>query len=324
MNHSSELSPSAGQPSRGHAVAITLLTLLTAALAWSYWPALKSMAHKWESDPQYSHGWLVPVFALALLWLRRDRMQSGQFHPGWWGLPLIGLALVLKLVAAYFYFEWLDLVSFVPCVAGICLVVGGRAAMAWAWPAVVFLFFMVPLPYTLEQFMREPLRWIGTKASTYLMQTVGLPAYSEGFVVVVGEQRIGDEEACSGLNMLMTFFALSTAVAVICARPLWERAVIVVSAVPIALIANVARVTIVGILHANGAHEFAQTLHRQAAFLMMPIALGLLWVELRLLSALFIVEHIHPMAVGLDAPAAPDADEQLTEVGGNVPASVRG
>jgi exosortase len=326
VNHVTDQShPPKALPSGQPAVLVALAAAVVAC-GWVYWPALGVMAHKWATASEYSHGWLVPVFAVGLLWLRRERIPSGQLQASWWGIPLLLLAVGMKLVAAYYYYEWFDLLSFVPCVGGLCLVLGGRGALAWAWPAILFLFFMIPLPHTLEDLLREPLRWLGTRSSEYLMQTIGLPAYAEGFVVFVGEQKIGVEEACSGLNMLMTFFALSTAVAILCERPLWERAVILVSAVPIALIANVARVAIVGILHAFGYHQFAETLHKQAAFLMMPIALGLLGAELWLLSALLIEEKIEPMAAGLEGltSAAEIPDSPRADAGQNVPVSVRG
>jgi exosortase/archaeosortase family protein len=116
---------------------------------------------------------------------------------------------------------------------------------------------------------------------------------------------------------------LSAAVAIVCQRLFWERAVILMSAIPIALIANVARITIVGILHANGLHKLGDTLHEQAALLMMPIALGLLWLELRLLSALFIVEDIRPMAIGLEEPPG-GFPGSSANIGSQVPAGARG
>jgi exosortase len=314
--------PASADASRNLVVVAPALAVIALVVGWAYWPAFQVMAHKWLTQAEYSHGWLVPAFAVALLWFRRDHMRSAEFTASWWAIPLVVLAIALKLVAAYFYFEWFDLLSFVPCVAAIVLALGGRGAMVWAWPAVLFLVFMVPLPHTLEQSMREPLRWFGTKAGTYLMQTAGVPAYAEGFIIVVGEQRVGVDEACSGLNMLMTFFALSVAVAIVCERRLWERALIVLSAVPIALIANIARITIVGILHSLGLQWFANTLHDHAYVILMPIALGLLWFELWFLSALFIVEEIRPMSIGLKAP--PGLPGSSANAGSQVPAGARG
>lgn len=295
--------------------------VLLGALLWSYWPALGQMAHKWNHDPQYSHGYLVPLFSIALLWLRRDRLEVEKLSPSLWGLPILLAGIVMRLAAGYFYFEWFSPLSLIPCIAGVCLLAGGWRAFRWSWPAIGFLFFMIPLPYTLEVALRGPLRRIGTLTSTYLMQTMGMPALAQGNVIHVGNHPpIGVAEACSGLNMLMTFFALSVAVAFLIERPWWQRAVVVVSAVPVALVSNVVRITVTGVMHIlladrvihlglgdwvlfhrEGPEFVNEFFHDWAGLvLMMPLALVLLGAELWLLWRLVIVEEEgEPLAIGV-------------------------
>ena len=286
-----------------------LAAVLATALVWANWTSLAAMARKWAHDPQYSHGYLVPLFSVVLLWLRRDLLEYRRLRPSWWGLPILLIGIAMRLGGAYYYYEWFEFLSLIPCVTGLLLLVGGWPAIKWAWPAIGFLVFMIPLPYRLEGALRGPLRSIGTRASTYMMQTIGLPALAEGNVVVVGDVRVGVNEACSGLRMLMIFFALSTAVALLSDRPLWERAVIVLSAVPIALVTNITRITATGLLYATGQEYLADLVfHDLAGWLMMPFALVLLGIELKVLSRLFLVETRKPMAVGLAADVSDMAD----------------
>jgi exosortase len=290
-----------------------LLSALAATLAtflWAYWPTLARMAAKWNVDPQYSHGYLVPLIALGLLYLRRDELDIAAVRPSWWGAPVLLAGIAMRLVGGYFYLEWFDFLSIVPVAAGICLLIGGWPAFRWAWPGIVFLVFMVPLPFTLENALRDPLRTIGTTASTFLMQTLGLPALAEGHVIIVNADKIGVEEACSGLSMLMVFFALSTAVAIASQRVLWERAVILVSAVPIAIIANVGRITLTGLFYVAGWSAFAKQFHDNAEWFMMPLAIGLLFLEMAVLNRLFITEDVRPMAAGLETGS--NLDRPLT------------
>ena len=91
---------------------------------------------------------------------------------------------------------------------------------------------MIPLPYRFEVALAGPLQRIAVISSTYLLQTFGLPAVAEGNIILLSEARIGIVEACSGLRMLVVFFALSSAVALVIRRPFWERAVVVASAMP--------------------------------------------------------------------------------------------
>ena len=257
------------------------LVAIASVIAWAYVGTFEQMLRKWSSDPQYSHGYLVPVFSLALLWMRRDALRDAPLRTSWWGVPLLAAGLGLRLAGAYFYIDWFEAVSLLPVLAGCCLLIGGWPALHWSWPAIAFLFFMIPLPFRVENALQLPLRRIGTVASVYAMQTCGLPALAEGNVIVVGEARIGVVEACSGLRMLMIFFALTTAAAIVSPRPLWERVSLVLSAVPIALAANIARITVTGSLHAIGRSDLADLVfHDLAGWLMMPFALGLLWIEL--------------------------------------------
>jgi exosortase len=264
------------------------LVVSVSALVWVYWPTLAEMAERWGHDPQYSHGYLVPVFALVLLWLRRQKRRGG-LSPSWWGLPVLLAGLTLRLVGTYYHFIWLDAISLLPSLAGLCLMVGGWQALRWSWPAQAFLVFMIPLPYRLSGALADPLQRFATVASTLAMQTLGLPALAEGKVILLNEVEIGVVEACSGLRMLVIFFALSTAVALVMRRPLWEKSLLVASAIPIALLANVTRITVTGILHELVGSDIATAFfHDLAGWLMMPLALALLGLELKLLACLLL------------------------------------
>lgn len=297
---------------------------LLGAIIWSYWPTLTTMASKWDADPSYSHGFLVPLFAAALLWLRWDKLETENLKLNWWGLGLLALGTTMRLGAAWFNFDWFDGMSIIPVIAGICLLIGGTAAIRWAWPAIGFLIFMVPLPYRVERLMMGPLRNLGTVASTYIMQTLGLPAISEGNTIHLGEHSIGVAVACSGLRMIVIFFALSAAVALIVDRNIWTRLFVLASAVPIALISNITRITVTGILYQVAGPEIAERVfHDLAGWLMMPLGLALLWLELWLLSHLFIVESeeaYNPMQMGFAGPsnktekAAPESDSAAGKV----------
>src|SRR6185295_15946667 len=99
----------------------------------------------------------------------------------------------------------------------------------WCWPAVAFLAFMLPLPFVLEVALAGRLQSFATFASTYVLQTLGFPALSEGNVIIVNESKIGVAEACNGLGMPVVFFALSTALAFVIVRPLWEKILVLLS-----------------------------------------------------------------------------------------------
>ena len=265
------------------------LLLVGPLLLWAYWDGLGEVADRWANDPQYNHGYLVVAFALALLWLRRECLKGVTARPSWWGVPLLAVGALLHIGGAYVYFDWLDLASLVPSLAGLCLILGGWGALRWAWPAIAFLGFMIPLPYRLEVTLAYPLQRLATLGSTYALQTLGFTAVAEGNVIIMEDMPIGVEQACSGLGMLLTFFALATAVALVTERRLLDKIVIVLSALPIAIVANLIRITVTGVLYTTAGKEIGDLVfHDLAGWLMMPLALGMLYLELWVLSRLLI------------------------------------
>ncbi len=274
-----------------------------AGLAWAYGPVLREMAETWAHDPRYSHGYLVPAFALFLLWHRRDLRpasvpEASSARVAWGGgLALIAAGAVLRLLGARYFVGWLVSVSILPSLGGVALLLGGWAAFRWTWPAIAFLFFMIPLPYRVEMALGYPLQRIATLASNYSLQTLGLPAVAEGNVILLDDVRIGVVEACNGLGMLFMFFAFAAAVVLLVQRSAAEKVVIILSAIPIAVAANVARIVLTGLLHETIGKRVADAVyHDLAGWLMMPMALGVFGLELLLLSRLFVEVAAEPIA----------------------------
>ncbi len=267
---------------------------LTAAFAlvlavWAYWTTLGEMGWRWWHDPQYSHGYLVPVFAVYLLWLRRQRLAGQELRPAVWGLGLLVVAAGLLVIGgAYFHYPYLAYISILPSLAGIATLAGGRAALAWAWPAIAFLGFMAPLPETVSLAMAGPMQTVATLGSTFLLQVLGRPAIAEGNVIQLNETPLNIVEACSGLRMLVVFFALSTAVAIMIRKPLWERCLIAASAVPIALVSNILRITLTGVCYEFFGVEMGHHFHDMAGLIMPIWGLMFLGIEMFVLKKLLI------------------------------------
>lgn len=276
-------------PARTSWAAPAILLGLVVLLLWAYEPTLAELTRQWSSNAQHSHGYLVPLFAAALLYLRRERCNPAAWSATPWGYLPLAAGLAAWMLGSHFHLSWIEGVSLLPCLAGAVLLTGGRSAWQWAAPSIAFLGFMVPLPYRVAVALTEPLQNIATLTSTYALQTLGLPAVAEGNVILLSEVELGIVEACSGLRMLVIFFALSAAVALLIRRAGWEKGVILLSAVPIALIVNVMRITATGMLHELVSSQVADAVfHDFAGWVMMPVALALLWLELQLLSRLFL------------------------------------
>jgi exosortase len=263
--------------------------LLAVCVLWSLWPGLAAMADRWSTDPRYAHGYFVPLFAMALLWMRRSRLEGSKPSENAWGLALLGLGAAFELGGAYIRLNTLEGLALIPYLTGIALLLGGWRILNWSWPAIAFLVFMIPLPWRVENALGPPLQYTATTISTYLLQTLGFMAFAEGNVIQLNDARIGVVEACSGLSMLLTFVALSTGAALVVKRPLLDKLVVVASSIPVALLANIIRITATAILHDTvGGHAADTFYHDLAGWIMIPLALILYWGEIWIISHLLI------------------------------------
>ncbi len=233
----------------------------------------------------------MPVFSGFLLWYRRAMLRNVEWKGSLWGLPLLVIAAAMRMASSYYYYDLLDPASLVPCLAGVTLFVGGWKVLHWAWPSIVFLVFMVPLPGFVAGLMGHPLQRFATIASTFVIQTLGIPVVAEGNVLCLSDGQIGVAEACNGLRNMMLFLAVCVGVAFLMRRSMAEKIIVVVSAAGIALVANLVRITATAILHQSASHAAANTLyHDLAGWFMMPLAVVLLWLELAYLRRVFVVQ----------------------------------
>ncbi len=258
---------------------------------WAYWPTLAVMVKTWATNPEYSHGFLVPVFAAYLLYRRREMLPAEAGPHSWLGPLFLAAAGGLRVVGAYVGVDYLDALSLVACLAGVTALLGGRAGLLWAWPGLLFTLFMIPLPFSLAQGLSGQLRTVATQASGFALQVAGFPLVIEGHTLLMGEHQIAVAEACSGLSMLYVFLALATAVAILIERSWLDKAVVLAAAVPIAIFANVVRIAATALaMQVAGKRVGEIIFHDLAGWLMMPLALGMMWLVLRLLDWVLVPE----------------------------------
>ncbi|MGO9109290.1 MAG: exosortase/archaeosortase family protein [Thermoguttaceae bacterium] len=278
--------PASRSPGLGILAAAALLTVTIAA---TYWSPVTLLVLRWYNDPDYTYGFLVPVFAAVLLWYRGAMIRGVEFQGNAWGLLLLAVAGAIRIASSYYFYDLMDPASLIPCLAGITLFAGGWKAMRWAWPALVFLVFMIPLPGFLADLLGTPLRDLATAGSTFVIQTLGISAVAEGNVIQLADSQVGVAEACNGLRNMMLFLAVCVGFALISRRTAIEKAIIVVSAVAIALLANVVRIAATAILHSMASHQVAATFyHDMAGAFMIPLAVVFLWLELAYLNRVFV------------------------------------
>ncbi|TWT56249.1 Transmembrane exosortase [Allorhodopirellula solitaria] len=252
---------------------------ILAVLIYAFWPTLVWAESTWRNEPDYSHGYLVPLLALLLLANRSESFPGVRERPSYGGVWLILLAVVMRFAGRLLYMDFFDGYAILPLVAGIVWVMLGPAAMRWSLPAIGFLFFMIPLPYQAETLLSWKLQGIATGLSTAILRVLGQPAVSEGHVIWIADQRLMVEEACSGLRIFIGVAALACFWAASIQRSWWDRLVLLASVIPLAIFVNAMRIVAVGLLYQwFGSEDKRALIHDWTGYLMIPVAFGLLWL----------------------------------------------
>ncbi len=264
---------------------------LLALLVIGYSDTILFAATFWNKG-LYSHGWIVPLIAGYLFWFRKRPMMETKDMDRWIGVAALVVFLAIRVWASYFDYNIPDRASFIGALLACCLIAGGRYLLLYAGPALAFLAFMFPLPSFFENTLLMKLQTWASVASTWVLQLLGVSAARNGNVISI--DTINDltvAEACSGLRMLTIFIAFSVALVMIMDRPWWDKVIMLLSAIPIALASNVVRIVSTGLLTLafGGDTPWLQGLiHDWAGLAMMPVGLGLLWIEMTILSRLTI------------------------------------
>jgi exosortase len=280
---------------------LTLFTLL-------FWEVLGQFAYSWSTDENYSHGFLVPAISLYFA-LRAARKGAVPTRGGIvLGVLLLSAAIALRLVTIPLPIPFLAEIAFLVGLTGFAALVFGREVLRRYWFAILFLVFMIPLPVALYTKVASPLQLLASRTASAVMNATGVPVLREGNKMTLpGGTQLFVAEACSGMRQLTGFLALTTAVAYLSNRPMWYRFIILFSALPIALSANVARVVVTGyIMHFVNPEYALGTFHTVEGLLMMGFGLLLLNSECLVLDRLLDIGQsqdagaspTRPLAVG--------------------------
>lgn len=238
-----------GKPSSWPSVYWLAIAALSAVFLYSYWPTLRWMADAWMNEPDYSHGWVVPVLAGMICYYRADSFPGIKPSVSWGGLSLIVLAILMRFASRMTYTDFSDGWSMLPMIAGTVWCLLGSKALVWALPAIGFLIFAVPMPYQAESMLSWKLQGVATELSTIVLRVLGQPAVSEGHIVWIGAERLSIEEACSGLRIFVGMGAFAYYWAAINQRGWSDKIVILACAVPAAILVNSLRIVLIGLLN---------------------------------------------------------------------------
>src|SRR5829696_2384122 len=224
-----------------------VLVAVVAAIGFVYWRVLSSLVQQWASDDNYSHGFFVLPLALYFAWERRRALEAAVPRPAVRGAAVIALSLGVWLAGTFGAELFLTRVSLIGVIAGtIWFLWGWQHLRVLAFP-ILFLVLMVPLPAIIFNQIAFPLQLFASQVGEQAISAVGIPVLRDGNILRLPSRTLEVAEACSGIRSLVSLVMLAVVLGYFTERRIGPRILIAVSAVPLAILANAARVAGTGI-----------------------------------------------------------------------------
>jgi exosortase len=254
--------------------------ILSGALILLYASILRHLVAQWSSDPDYGHGFFVPLFSGYVVWRLRERWMKSEIKPSNFGLLVmlgaIGLLFVGSLGAELFTSRF----SLLVLIAGMILfLVGWKFLRAVSFP-LAFLIFMIPLPAIVYNQITFPLQLIASRFAAFWLELVHVPVLRDGNVLILSNYSLEVVEACSGIRSLVTLTSLAVIYAYFTESRHWVRYMLVILMVPIAIVSNAIRIMGAGVMaHRFGPSAAEGFLHGFSGWVIFLAALVLLFAS---------------------------------------------
>ncbi len=278
---------SQAQTRRLEPVAVLPWVAVAVLLVWLYGLLVASMAKNWWIDPNYSHGFLVPLVSAGLLWRQRRQLAAAATGPNPAGLLAIAGAMSMLVVGQLGHEFFLRRLSLIPLLWGLAL-------LAWGWPlarraafALAYLVLMVPLPYVIYDSVAFPLRLLAAGLAGWVIRLFGVPVVVEGNMLQLPHVALDVVDACSGIRSLISLLAAGVILAYLMLPNRWAKLLVVLLVLPVAVLTNALRVAVAGVLAEwYGESLLEGAMHDAVGWVVFMSAFGLLWAFTALLRAL--------------------------------------
>jgi exosortase len=224
-----------------YAILIGLVGILYAGV-------LKILVGQWWNEPDYGHGFLVPLFSGYVVWRQREQLSKIESKPANFGLLVMVGAVLLLLVGSLGAELFTSRISLLVLLAGMILFLAGWTVLrALSFP-LAFLLLMIPIPVVIYNQITFPLQLIASRFATFWLELVQVPVLREGNVLILPNYSLEVVEACSGIRSLMTLISLAIAYGYLVEPRRWVRYTLVILMLPIAIVSNAIRIMGTGVL----------------------------------------------------------------------------
>ena len=262
------------KPEPGRLQAGVLAVAVVAILIGLYARILPGWVKDLWTDPNYSHVYIVPIISGFVIWQRRRLLAALPIQGSWRGVALLLAGAAALIVGDIGADQFLSRSSLIVILAGLVLFhFGSPMLRALAFPLGFFL-FLVPMPLFIFYEMTARLQNVAAESGAWALDLLGVPIFLEGNVIHLSRLTLGVTEACSGIRSLITLAALGVGWAYLMLPRFWMQAVLVISVLPITIVANAGRIVMTGLVGRWFGVEYAEGFfHFVSGWLIFVIAL---------------------------------------------------
>jgi exosortase len=223
----------------------SVLLALTSIL---YAPILKELVMDWWTDPDYGHGFFVPLISGYVLWHQRARWVKSEVKPSNFGFLVMVGGVILLLGGSLGAELFTSRFSLLVLLAGMVLFLAGWKKLRSVSFPLGFLILMIPIPVIIYNQITFPLQLLASRFATSWLELMQVPVLREGNVLILPNYSLEVVEACSGVRSLMTLITLAVAYGYLVESRRWVRYTLPVLMVPIAIVSNAIRIMGTGML----------------------------------------------------------------------------
>jgi exosortase len=251
--------------------------ILLALMALLYGRILARLVVQWENNPNYSHGFIVLPACAWIVWRERKRLVGADVKPSWLGVPIIVGSLGLLILGVLGAELFLSRASLIFLLAGLVVQFRGwRFFRALLFPWAI-LFLAVPLPAIIFNQIALPLQFQASRLASAMLGLLGVPVLREGNIIRLPSLSLDVVEACSGIRSLVSLITLAAFYGYLFEPRTLRRVLLVLFAIPVAVLANGLRIVGSGFLGEYWSPEKAEGFfHMFSGLLIFVVSFGLL------------------------------------------------
>jgi len=265
------------------------ITLICISLAIIYYPVALALVQVWIENDNYSHGFFIPIISGYMIYSMRNELRLNSFKPCNFGIIILLFGLLQLLIGKIGSEFFVQRTSLLLVFIGITLFLFGTFHAKKILLPILYLIFMVPLPAIIWNRLAFPMQLFATKITENTISFFGIPVLREGNILYLAETTLDVVGACSGLRSLLAMFALSAAFSWFAPLTTLKKLVLFLSAAPIAILANIVRLTSTALLAHYFGEQIAQGfLHEVSGLIIFLLGFLLVGVVYWLLRRIFV------------------------------------